>query len=412
MCTRPITLKVPASAFEQSRGSGPFKYVTVPCGNCFECLSLRQNQLALKCTREAFYKGRISFLTLTYNNEHLPIAQSLWKLDKSTGEYLRLSDVEILSDSCFLPVRSELIKDLPLVERDNVRIYEHLISDFSNEEFDYLVRFTPTLYYRDVRLWLKNSRIRFLREYGKPMSNFTYCIVGEYGMRFTRRPHYHCVFFGASAFEMAFLQYMWSNSDVGYGFGTAFLEDNIKLSDSSRVAAYVAKYVSKGPFETSSVRDGLTIKSRLSVSKYLGLHISKQELFYWRGYFEYGVYDLNHTSYSQDLLSLIYSRLYYTVPGSDYKFKLPRSFINVIFGNEIKNGKLSRSGLSFAYSDFVRNKFVQDSETEFKVFVSNFPSENICEAVFKFECSKYMALQARENSRKENILKSLRRSKI
>lgn len=409
MCTNPRTIRVPSSSYEIRRGDSPFKEVTVPCGKCFECLKAKQNSLSLRCAREAEYKGNCSFLTLTYNDNSLPIAQSLWLVDKLTGETFRVSDSEIIKDTKVSNVaRASILGDFVSVANNIVRTYVHTI-DVGSSEIEYQVRYTPSLYYNDVRLWLKSSRVAFERRFGKKMSNFTYCIVGEYGQRFSRRPHYHCLFFGISKTEIDFLAYRWSNH---YHYGSFDLKYNIKSSDFGNVASYVGKYIAKGCFDNPEVINGSTIKSRTCSSKYLGLHLTDKELSNWRCFNYFGKYDLNWdpSDYSNELLSMIDKGLYYVIPGFKAKFKLPNSFINKIFGNEFKNGKVVRSGLSYAYQAFVRNKFLQTDEEQFKTFVSYYPSEDLAEAVVKFEQNKRSSLMAREKISRESVRKRLQRS--
>lgn len=68
---------------------------------------------------------------------------------------------------------------------------------------------------RDVQLFLKRLRSYFKDE------NITYYLCGEYGSNGTRRPHYHCIFFGIPSFlsqdeVTSILQKAWSNGLVRY----------------------------------------------------------------------------------------------------------------------------------------------------------------------------------------------------
>lgn len=51
--------------------------VTVPCGQCVGCRLERSRQWAIRCVHEAQMHQTNSFITLTYNNEHLPKDNSL-----------------------------------------------------------------------------------------------------------------------------------------------------------------------------------------------------------------------------------------------------------------------------------------------------------------------------------------------
>lgn len=53
--------------------------VTVPCGQCIGCRLERSRQWAIRCVHEASLYENNSFITLTYDNEHLPKDGSLNK---------------------------------------------------------------------------------------------------------------------------------------------------------------------------------------------------------------------------------------------------------------------------------------------------------------------------------------------
>lgn len=66
---RPITFK-----FSEAFNDLP---VTVPCGQCIGCRLERSRQWAVRCIHEAQMHESNSFITLTYDNEHLPSSGSL-----------------------------------------------------------------------------------------------------------------------------------------------------------------------------------------------------------------------------------------------------------------------------------------------------------------------------------------------
>lgn len=53
----------------------------IPCGQCIGCRLERSRQWAVRCVHEASMNTVNSFLTLTYNNENLPVDRSLHKED-------------------------------------------------------------------------------------------------------------------------------------------------------------------------------------------------------------------------------------------------------------------------------------------------------------------------------------------
>lgn len=48
------------------------KFLNLPCGQCIGCKLERSRQWAIRCHHEASYHDQNSFVTLTYNNDHLP----------------------------------------------------------------------------------------------------------------------------------------------------------------------------------------------------------------------------------------------------------------------------------------------------------------------------------------------------
>lgn len=67
-----------AISFKRSEGLfGSFSRISLPCGQCVGCRLERSRQWAVRCMHEASLYEDNSFLTLTYNDEHLPANLSL-----------------------------------------------------------------------------------------------------------------------------------------------------------------------------------------------------------------------------------------------------------------------------------------------------------------------------------------------
>lgn len=75
MCLFPLDLKV------QRKGEDFVRKVTVGCGHCSECLKKKALEWSVRICDEAKCWQRNCFITLTYNNEHLPEYGSLKKSD-------------------------------------------------------------------------------------------------------------------------------------------------------------------------------------------------------------------------------------------------------------------------------------------------------------------------------------------
>ena len=80
-CTRPITAYRTdyvnpetgkrGVTFSASAGFTD-KKILLPCGKCQACLAKRTNEWALRCTHEAQQHDHNVFITLTYDDDHLP----------------------------------------------------------------------------------------------------------------------------------------------------------------------------------------------------------------------------------------------------------------------------------------------------------------------------------------------------
>ena len=74
------------------------KFVILPCGQCYACRIAKSREWASRCVMESKLHKENCFITLTYNDEHLPSDMSLQKDDftkfikrlrKNTGEKIR-----------------------------------------------------------------------------------------------------------------------------------------------------------------------------------------------------------------------------------------------------------------------------------------------------------------------------------
>lgn len=172
--------------FLTSRGVAAIRdFVEIPCGQCIGCRLDRSRAWADRCLLEASQYPNNCFLTLTYDDEHLP-----------TREYVD-------------PNTGEICTSFPLRKRD-------------------------------LQLFFKRLR----KKYG---SGIRFFACGEYGDQ-TFRPHYHAIVFNhdfedKKLFKASDLGHLYYNSDsldTLWPFGYA-----ITASVSWETCAYVARYVTK-----------------------------------------------------------------------------------------------------------------------------------------------------------------------
>ena len=282
MCTRPITVRLPPNPYEYSQGIRSSKVIQVPCGKCPECLMKRQKDISIRCYREALKYGSCSFVTLTYNKDSVPFAQTLLRCDVSSGEVVIDKVSELVPNGAFL----DSLRTDYHTKTDKGVFYRYK-SLFCDDDEDYQLVFTPTLNYRDVRLTIKNFRVKYQREFNDKL-NFSYLVVGEYGKKNSIRPHYHILFFGLSDFQVQYFCNLWCpNLFNSSGFGRYYIEKvnfvNFDGSDGlAKVASYVGKYSAKGSFNPSSVINHFTLPCRVASSRGLGLDKLDKLISYYR----------------------------------------------------------------------------------------------------------------------------------
>ena len=72
-CIQPITIQVPIKGFKA------FQDLAVPCGKCIGCRIAKRKEWSLRMLHELTYHPQSSFITLTYDDYHLPSDNSLKK---------------------------------------------------------------------------------------------------------------------------------------------------------------------------------------------------------------------------------------------------------------------------------------------------------------------------------------------
>lgn len=161
-----------------------YEYIQIPCGHCIGCRLKYSRVWADRCLAEASYYDDNVFLTLTYDDDHLP-------------------DPNLLEDGSPSPVH-------PLVKRD-------------------------------LQLFMKRLRKAF------PDQHIRYFACGEYGPK-NLRPHYHIILFNLKLSDLKLLykndqafRYYTSES-ISKLWPNGF---HILTSVNWSTCAYVARYVVK-----------------------------------------------------------------------------------------------------------------------------------------------------------------------
>ena len=170
-------------------------FIVLPCGRCAGCRMAYSKQWTARCMAELQYHNSAAFLTLTYNNDHLPLS---YYGDEKNGEAIK----------------------------------------------------STSLSKRDLQLFIKRLRRHF------PDQQLRYFACGEYGSaEKTFRPHYHLIVFGLNLDDLEFfkkdprghihytsksLDKIWSDPKTKENKGFVDVEE---VND--KTCAYVARYTLK-----------------------------------------------------------------------------------------------------------------------------------------------------------------------
>lgn len=435
--------------------------VPVPCNKCINCLKNKQNAMVARCLAESEHRGSFVFVTLTYDEQHLPFSQSLWRVSKSTGEYERCEGAEVVvsarsfryykSDDMELPNRAvddKLKEDAEIIRAtfqdilpsDKPRYLENEIKGFEDDEYVYISRLTPSCCRKDVRLWLKNARVKYEREHGFKLSPFSYVCVSEMGPN-TCRPHYHLAFFGLNRLETDWLVSQWK-----YGFTCVKYVNRVNPdgTDGFTIASrYIGKYMSKGKFDCESIKDCSAEKSRVCQSKGIGSSLLDKVRKHMCGFDLYGEFDLDtlfcpslgrslNESEINQLCNEIPKRLCFDTP-SGYRLPIPRVIREKVFFHERVRREYRRHFVSTSEgvkvketSDFVsyrepttlwslvqnaiQEHFFEDSSRKFLAYLSRFNEGEIPNAVCEFENYEMARSSLSESVGESNYINFLTKS--
>lgn len=238
MCIAPISIK-------HSLQTGQTKTVVVPCGHCPECRASYQSKFAALSVLECLDYDCVAFVTLTYNQDCLPVAWTDTSRDDSLHAFQRGRD-------CY-PWQLDEWKN----------------NGCSVQPTDDGCLVCPSLYREDVKNLLKRFRAKH------PDLKVRFAAFGEYGEQFSR-PHYHCLFYGFDNILAAELCDAWHFGFTNFSIIPAFNDDG--SSGFNAVSQYVSKYVGKCDRLPEFVRLGFAQKPRRQSSRNFGLKYVNEHL--------------------------------------------------------------------------------------------------------------------------------------
>lgn len=198
------------------------KRVLVPCGKCKECLQAKADARAERI-RHSFSAGEIGlFVTLTYDNNHVP-----YVFKKDIQERSNVTVYRGLTDSDRFSIGSLYVDDLPY--NYNSSLLPNLRNSSCKDK-------VGICYYKDIQNFFKRLRINFLRKYGYPAS-FKYYAATEYGETYYR-PHAHILLIIPCELEKAYREIIyqsWKMCDFNR------LHRSIEVARNA--AAYLSSYI-------------------------------------------------------------------------------------------------------------------------------------------------------------------------
>lgn len=156
-CISPMSVAKPRKGQERDHKNR----LTVPCGNCYACLSNKRADWSFRLSQEHLSSHNAYFITLTYDEDHLVLNHQ------------------------YQPT---------LVKRDVQLFLKRLRKKVDTGKYNV----TPM-----EKQWLKTSKIR-------------YYVTGEYGEK-TNRPHYHMLLFNVPRQVVEQLPQVWGLGNIQIG---------------------------------------------------------------------------------------------------------------------------------------------------------------------------------------------------
>lgn len=176
----------------------------VGCHSCIPCRVAAQEHLCQILEVEASKHKYVEFLTITYDDLHLPYIDTSYLYP--FGYALRIPNRVIKKynkkTKSFYFVADKISKSFQLVDFSTIDTAS-ILRDYYSRIDKYFSRFpsrsrgirnnsvVPILWYDDIRKYIGRLRKWFLKEYGEKIRYYVIC---EYGSQ-SFRPHYHILLF-------------------------------------------------------------------------------------------------------------------------------------------------------------------------------------------------------------------------
>ena len=183
-CFKPVSIR---DCFGRSQMVG--------CGSCPACQELKRNSLSNRLALEEQRSQFCSFVTLTYDEAHLPIVDVSRLFSASDGEVVDLQQNYDFNEDFSTPtvVNTEELRNSVILYNKHRAFYK---SNFSvNRNVTYEDNQVAVLVNRHLQLFIKRFRKYVSKNYNEKIR---YYAIGEYGTQ-SFRPHWHILFFHSSS---------------------------------------------------------------------------------------------------------------------------------------------------------------------------------------------------------------------
>ncbi|QCS36057.1 hypothetical protein [Capybara microvirus Cap1_SP_108] len=234
----------------------------MPCGQCVNCRKRIRSQWTGRMMMENLTHKASVFITLSYDDVHLPIIKINERSFTSYDSELTYRDCCCLDAHNILhPVRLPIFSSTDTSDgiisdfascRPNT-----FLTDYSNspcvDEIPVLAPLQP----RDTQLFLKRLRINLKRQFGLS-DKLRYFLCGEYGEE-RGRPHYHMILFGLDVSPSSYRCRDSNSYSKAYALDSVFrcIQDSWSLGRiecepvTESNLRYVAKYTTKTSMDSA-----------------------------------------------------------------------------------------------------------------------------------------------------------------
>ena len=259
--------------------------VITSCGKCPACMLHKSSTMSLRCQLESTTKRFCMFVTLTYDNDHLPMALPVYYVNDKGIECVRVVDGDIILSDIEMPhykfrrllAKFNLDGKIPYLFYRHIQLFmkrfrKHL--DLCNHRYHqgYLNRLyreviSPRVQKEKEKKLLKSilDKIKYHNE--KQVEKIRYYAVGELGpVHF--RPHWHLLIWFD---EQETLSYFAESLRKSWTFGR--IDYSMSRGDAS---SYCASYVNSS-VSIPSIYKSKEIRPKQFHSSLLGCSVFKTE---------------------------------------------------------------------------------------------------------------------------------------